>query len=157
MPRRTRLIGLLGGRPGHHRSIASTLELSFEPTLAAPGQARAAISAWLAHEPHDPWLTDVTTLLVSELVTNCVRHAHMPGERTLRLNASLYEATLRVEVRDSGTAGTVSRQPPRHDLDVGGFGLDLVARLSKSWGVERDDWSTTVWLELPTDPDAEVR
>jgi anti-sigma regulatory factor (Ser/Thr protein kinase) len=142
----------LRGHP--HRTIASTLELSFHPTLQAPGQARAAVSAWLAHEPHDVWLTDIAALLVSELMTNSVRHAHMRGEEPLSLNASLCDATLRLEVRDSGTAGTVARRTPRQDLDAGGFGLDLVARLSTSWGIERDGRGTTVWLELPTEKDA---
>jgi serine/threonine-protein kinase RsbW len=87
-------------------------------------------------------------LLVSELVTNCIRHAQITPDQPLRLTASLRAATLRLELHDGGTAGTVAwRTPQLHD-DAGGFGLDLVAQLAGAWGVERDDRGTTVWLEL---------
>jgi anti-sigma regulatory factor (Ser/Thr protein kinase) len=92
-------------------------------------------------------------LLVSELVTNSIRHAHIEAESQLRLSGWLGDATLRLEVRDGGTQGAVTPRPPRRDDDIGGFGLDLVARLSRAWGVDRDAHGTTVWLELATRAD----
>jgi anti-sigma regulatory factor (Ser/Thr protein kinase) len=144
---------LLVARPGDDGTIAAILALWLAPTLAAPTRARAAVSAWLEQEPRDAWLMDITALLVSELVTNCVRHAQLVGDEPLGLRASLRDATLRLEVWDSGTDGTVARQARRRaDVDAsGGFGLELVARLSAAWGVERDTRGTTVWLELPTE------
>jgi anti-sigma regulatory factor (Ser/Thr protein kinase) len=134
---------------GMNGSIAPILELSLAPTPKAPALARAAVSDWLAQQSNDGVILDVVLLLVSELVTNSVRHARM-AEEPLRLTAWVGEATVRFEIWDSGSDGTVARREPRRDNDLGGFGLELVTRLSSAWGVERDVTGTTVWLEVTT-------
>ena len=96
---------------------------------------------------------ETALLLVSELVTNSIRHARIEAEQELRLSGWLGETTLRLEVRDGGTEGAVAPRAPQRDDDIGGFGLDLVARLSRAWGVDRDAYGTTVWLELATTSD----
>jgi anti-sigma regulatory factor (Ser/Thr protein kinase) len=123
------------------------------PTLAAPARARAAVTDWLAPRTGDELFMDLVLLLVSELVTNSIRHASLARDQPLRLDGSLGEARLRIALWDSGTVGRVERTRRRDD-DLGGFGLDLVARLSSDWGVERDAYGTTVWPELPTPADA---
>jgi serine/threonine-protein kinase RsbW len=138
---------------GETRCIGAILDISLEPTVAAPGRARDALVRWLARERADGVLVEAARLAVSELVTNCVRHAHISPGTSLRLTASLRTATLRIELHDTGTDGTVARRPPGRDDDTGGFGLDLVAQLSDVWGIERDRRGTTVWLELPTGSD----
>jgi anti-sigma regulatory factor (Ser/Thr protein kinase) len=130
-------------------AIAVSLELLLAPTHLAPSRARAAISQWLAQEHDDELLEEITLLLVSELVTNCVRHARISGEQPLRLHGSLSAATLRIELWDGGVEGTVAPRARQRPGPAGGYGLDLVARLSSAWGVERDAHGTTVWLELP--------
>jgi anti-sigma regulatory factor (Ser/Thr protein kinase) len=115
------------------------------PTTAAAALARTAVSDWLASEPHGGLIVETTRLLVSELITNSLRHAQIDAEQPLRLRGSLHDTTLRIELWDAGTHGTVARRPPQ--LGAGGFGLDLVAQLSSAWGVERDAHGTTVWLE----------
>ena len=125
------------------------MELSLAPTSAAPATARAAVTTWLARHSRDAVLIEIALLLVSELVTNSVRHAGLAAGASLRLNASLDATTLRLELRDDGTGGTVERRTPKRSEDTGGYGLDLVERLSSGWGVDRDADGTTVWLELP--------
>ena len=93
-------------------------------------------------------LIDDARLLTSELVANCVRHAGSPAGAAIRLSAALRPATLRLEVVDTGTDGTVARRSPGLEDGSGGFGLALVAELASAWGVERDTQGTTVWLEL---------
>ena len=83
-------------------------------------------------------------------MTNSVRHADLTTGLPLILTASLRRATLRLEVRDEGTLGTVIRRSPA-PLSAIGFGLNLVEQLSRAWGVERDAHGTTVWLELAAD------
>ena len=118
--------------------------------MAAAGHARTEIGEWLArlHSAHG--LIEVSRLLVSELVTNCVRHS-TAADAPVRLAASLDARALRIEISDSGTDGAVVRRPPRFGHGSGGFGLDLVAELTSAWGVERGPQGTTVWLELPVD------
>jgi serine/threonine-protein kinase RsbW len=134
--------------------IDAPLELSLAATTAAPARARAAVSDWLAQGPTDWRLTATTLLLVSELVTNSVRHARIGADQPIRLSGSRRAATLRLELWDGGTVGAIVPRPPRRDDDIGGFGLDLVARLSRAWGVQRDAHGSTVWLEIPIPPDA---
>jgi hypothetical protein len=69
------------------------------------------------------------------------------------LRGWLTTTTMRLELWDGGTQGTITRRPPRRDDTIGGFGLDLVARLSRAWGVARDARGTTIWLELATTTD----
>jgi serine/threonine-protein kinase RsbW len=138
---------------GHDQLIPLILELSLVATVAAPARARAALTAWLEQVPHNADVIEIALLLASELVTNGVRHARITADEPLRLSASLRTATLRLELWDNGTDGTVPRRTPQRDHAGGGYGLDLVAQLSSIWGVERDARGTTVWLELPTHAD----
>ncbi|MDT0307732.1 SpoIIE family protein phosphatase [Streptomyces sp. DSM 44917] len=86
-------------------------------------------------------LADRAELLVSELVTNAVRHAR--GPVGLRM---VHGPTLLVEVTDPDPA------PPRERTaapeDEGGRGLPLVARESRRWGSRRVPAGKTVWFEL---------
>ena len=134
-----------------NQCIGPILELSLAPTVAAPAQARAELTAWLEQQPHDVILIEIAQLLVTELVTNSIRHARITAEEPLRLSASLRTTTLRIELWDNGTDGSVTPRGPPRDHRGGGYGLDLVSQLSNKWGVERDVHGTTVWIELATD------
>ena len=126
-----------------------TLDLSLPATTAAPGEARAAVTEWLARAHQDELTTDNVRLLVTELVSNGVRHAGTPGDDPLRLHATIETTILRIELWNAGTDGTVALTAPRM-TDATDNGVNLVAMLSSDWGVDRDIHGTTVWLELPT-------
>ena len=87
-------------------------------------------------------------LLVSELVTNGVRHGGAGEDDFLDLSVLRQGSRLRVVVTDWGP-GFDGRPRPRNRADqTGGWGLYLVDRLADRWGVQRDDDATTVWFEL---------
>lgn len=138
---------------GQDQPILPSLELALAPTVSAPAQARAALTGWLERQPHDTTVIEIAQLLVSELVTNCVRHARITAEEPLRLSASLRTTTIRLELWDNGTDGSMPRRSEHPGHAGGGYGLELVAHLCDTWGVERDARGTTVWLELSTDAD----
>jgi anti-sigma regulatory factor (Ser/Thr protein kinase) len=98
-------------------------------------------------------------LLVSELVTNSVRHARLgPGDR-IRLQVEISDRVLRVEVSDPGE-GFVANIPEPGARGPGGWGLFLTERLADRWGIDRDGEWTTVWLERDLDqlgPDSRRR
>jgi serine phosphatase RsbU (regulator of sigma subunit)/PAS domain-containing protein len=82
---------------------------------------------------------DVARLLVSELVTNAVRHG-AGGEVVLALSVDGERA--RFEVHDAGSRLPARRTPSGAN---GGYGLNLVASLASRWGVGPKEG---VWFEL---------
>jgi anti-sigma regulatory factor (Ser/Thr protein kinase) len=91
---------------------------------------------------------DDARLLVSELVTNSVRHGQLSMGEDISLRADVEGETLHVEVRDSG--GGFELQPGLADADDrdSGWGLFLVGRLADRWGVSADG-SSMVWFDIP--------
>ena len=116
----------------------------------APGAARNLVVKCLHGQVGAPALADAQ-LLVSELVTNSLRHGGAPIDEVV-VSVELMPAWFRVGVQDSGSAAVIAPQPP--DLDRGdGFGLNLVQMLSERWGVERiAGGGTQVWAQLARTP-----
>jgi anti-sigma regulatory factor (Ser/Thr protein kinase) len=85
------------------RSIRPHLEVSLAPSADAPTRARAEVATWLEQQAPLARLIHDACLLVSEVVTNCIRHAQISQTQPLRLSASLRAANLRIEVHDNGT------------------------------------------------------
>ncbi|WP_413230170.1 SpoIIE family protein phosphatase [Kitasatospora herbaricolor] len=109
-----------------------------EPTSVA--KARELACSWLLARGLDE-LVDTTELLVSELVTNALRHGR--GDIRLRL---LRDRTVVCEVWDDGYAQP--RQRRAQETDEGGRGLQLVSLLAERWGSRRTPKGKIVWFEL---------
>ncbi|MET7289663.1 ATP-binding protein [Streptomyces sp. NPDC005573] len=119
-------------------------EWTFPAEPGAVRTARAAVRGQLQGWQLDS-LADLTALLVSELVTNSLRHATGPiGVRLVR--PADVDGALLVEVSDP------LPDPPRERVarpeDEGGRGLQLVAGSSRRWGTRPGDVGKTVWFEL---------
>jgi anti-sigma regulatory factor (Ser/Thr protein kinase) len=117
-------------------------ELPVTPEAAA--EARHALDDVSSSIP-DARLRDVR-LLVSELVTNAVRHANLASGDMILLVIEVADSSLRVEVHDPG-GGFVPTAPSPDPARPSGWGLYLVAELADRWGVDSDE-STLVWFEL---------
>jgi anti-sigma regulatory factor (Ser/Thr protein kinase) len=117
-------------------------ELAVTPEAAA--EARHALGD-IADVLPDGRARDVR-LLVSELVTNAVRHANLIDGDLILLVIELVDHHLRVEVHDPG-GGFVPTSPSPDPARPSGWGLYLVAELADRWGVESDE-RTLVWFEL---------
>ena len=120
------------------------VELQLPGTRRAPGMARRAITAHLGDVVSDEDLRTLT-LLVSELVTNAVRHTGA-GEEPVGLVIDAAGSRIRVEVHDSGPGFECDRPRP-HPAGDGGYGLVLVERMADRWGV-RGNGGSQVWFEL---------
>ncbi|MEU3411688.1 ATP-binding protein [Streptomyces sp. NPDC006658] len=119
-------------------------EWTFPAEPGAVRSARAVVRGQL-HGWNLDCVADLAALLVSELVTNSLRHATGPiGVRLLRPAGN--GDTLRVEVSDP------LPDPPRervaHPEDESGRGLQLVAGSSRRWGTRPGANGKTVWFEL---------
>jgi len=123
------------------------LDLHVAPGPYAARAARAALGDAFSGQISDPVLADAQ-LLLSELVTNSVRHAGLPDAQLVHVAAWVGDDRLRLEVRDAGASGAVALREPDHQ---GGYGLHLVDALSQQWGVMRGD-VTCVWAELQLGP-----
>jgi anti-sigma regulatory factor (Ser/Thr protein kinase) len=114
----------------------------------APRIARHVLQAAAPFVP-DVLLDDLR-LLVSEVVTNSVRHG-ASGEGTMvRLKISCTDREARIEVTDRGPGFLAPNLPsPRPDR-AGGWGLVLIDRIADRWGVDTAH-GTTVWFEIDID------
>ncbi len=84
-------------------------------------------------------------LLVSELVTNSVKHARVTEDDSILLGVKIQEKVVRIEVRDSGPGFEPPASAPPDDADEG-WGLFLVEQLADEWGVDRD--RQAVWFQI---------
>jgi anti-sigma regulatory factor (Ser/Thr protein kinase) len=114
-----------------------------DASIDAPRAARRALEG--LGNGLDSTLYDDVLLLVTELVTNGVRHAGVGPGDSLALLLSVSDQTLRVEVQDPGQGFVPRTRSPREDGV--GWGLFLVDRIADRWGVDGDR-STRVWFEL---------
>lgn len=87
-------------------------------------------------------------LIVSELVTNSVVHAHADSAQLLRITVARLKDRVRIAVRDSG-AETLPHLSEAGDGTAGGLGLRIIDRLCLRWGVVRNGTGTTeVWCDV---------
>lgn len=98
-----------------------------------------------------PPLLERLQLIVSELVTNSIRHARLGPSDSIGVNVAVSGASAKLSVADRG----ISFQPPSapEPGDGSGFGLFLVEQVSTRWGVTNEE-ETTVWAELEGEAEA---
>lgn len=124
--------------------------------LAHPSQppgartARALVREQLAHWAVAEAPSATAELLLSELVTNAVRHSRAPQGRDVGVRLARYDGLLRLEVADAGAAvklvpGVVT------ECDERGRGLVIVAALAERWGCcpRRNGIGKAVRAEVP--------
>ncbi len=120
-----------------------------ELTLAAGPQAASAARVALddmEDELGRTLLRDLR-LMVSELVTNSIRHASTDPRDVVELRAWLSGDRFRIEVSDGGPEFTPVAKRGRED-QAGGWGLYIVESLADRWGVKRQERRNCVWFEL---------
>jgi anti-sigma regulatory factor (Ser/Thr protein kinase) len=130
--------------------VGFNMEVTLSPGADAPGGARRALEGLkpvLGEQVYEE-----TSLLVSELVTNSVRHPMLPPDDVIRLRVRMDDDCVHVDVVDPGPGfDPKTMTSPGSDLESAesGWGLQLLNRLATRWGVQRND-DTTVWFELAT-------
>jgi len=111
------------------------MTLQVESNVNAPRVSRSRLASM---KPSLGPRYDDVLLLVSELVTNSVRHSESNG---IDVRVTTADGRIRVEVSDEGPGFTPDS--PRGD----GMGLKIVEKLSERWGLTSSD-RFTVWAEL---------
>ncbi|MDF3141692.1 MULTISPECIES: ATP-binding protein [unclassified Streptomyces] len=119
----------------------------------ARSQLRKYLRHWNAED-----LTDPAVLLLSELVTNSVRHARVSPGREIETVFEVTEERLRVEVSDASNQVPIMRHVD--DSEEEGRGLSLVATVASRWGTDprmvngQYAVGKTVWFEIDRKADA---
>jgi len=109
--------------------------LRMESNVKAPGKSRFHLAPMKSSL--EPRYDDVL-LVVSELVSNSVRHSE---STEIDLTVKAWDGHIRVEVSDDGPGFT-------HDTPRGeGMGLTIVEELAERWGLVSGE-RFTVWAEL---------
>ncbi len=93
-----------------------------------------------------PEMTERLTVILSELVTNSIRHGGLGRKAKVEVELEAGEAGARGRVVDPGR-GFDPRIVPRRALDEGNLGLRIVDRFAERWGVNRNG-GTEVWFEI---------
>lgn len=112
-------------------------ELPVDPAIVAEARERVArqLAIWGLED-----MAFTTEVIVSELVTNAIRH----GSGPIRLRL-IWEDALICEVSDS--SDTFPRPRRAHAFDEDGRGLMLVAQLSRRWGTRPGDTGKVIWAD----------
>jgi anti-sigma regulatory factor (Ser/Thr protein kinase) len=126
-------------------TTSADLEIRLPVDALAPRRARSALAAIEPLIPES--LVEDLRLLVSEVVTNSVRHAGMCAEDEITLWVTVLADRVLVEAWDSGPGYETSSREPGQEASVPGLGLFLVDLLAKRWGAESGVRCHT-WFEL---------
>jgi anti-sigma regulatory factor (Ser/Thr protein kinase) len=99
----------------------------------------------------DESVLDDLRLIVSELVTNSIRHAGLRTGDPIDLEVTVDGTMIRLELRDRGP-GFAAPATPSNPFRESGWGLFLVSQLADRWGVSTESGVTTVWIEIHRKP-----
>ena len=113
------------------------------PTLVAPRAARSVVGQ-LLHAWGLSALVEPARLVVSEMVTNAVRH--VGGEACFELTVEAAGDEVRLALADGSSVRPLARELT-HD-NLGGRGVALIEAVSDRWGVEDHHGGKQVWVVL---------
>lgn len=119
--------------------LYAVLRVALSPSNDAPRQARQAAREALAEHVTMGQLDDVV-LMISELVSNAVRHPVPESEQPVELEVGMAADRIHAEVTDSGRGLDAAAR--RH-----GLGLEVVDLAASRWGVLTEA-PYCVWFEL---------
>jgi len=128
--------------------VGASSRVSLPHAPSSVGIARHRLGADLrAHGIPESLVTDAI-LVLSELMSNAVRHADpLPGAQ-VRVAWTLSGGTLEIAVSDGGGRGSPHTEVPSV-TSASGRGLGIVGHLSSHWGVRANGLGSTVWATMP--------
>ncbi|WP_086573774.1 ATP-binding protein [Streptosporangium minutum] len=128
-------------------SASSVVLLPYAPSSVAVARQRLCsdLQEWGVYET----AIDDAVLVVSELLSNALRHAHPLPSGQIRVAWRWTDGHVEVAVSDGGAA-TEPRAGRPTLSSLGGRGLGIVEYLAAKWGVRHDGEITTVWAVVTT-------
>ncbi|MCU1675275.1 MAG: ATP-binding region ATPase domain protein [Frankiales bacterium] len=123
--------------------------ISIPPSAASVAAVRHALADDLINVGTGDAVSDAT-LVLSELVSNAVRHATPVTGDGLVINWHVEDggAMVVIAVTD-GSADAEPRRAPPDTVSDSGRGLAIVDMIASDWGVRRGPDHKTVWARVP--------
>lgn len=122
------------------------MEAVLAPDALAPSKARKFLAEVLADKAGSEWL-DRAQLVLSEVVSNAVRHGGLQESGPIRVAV---ERTERLVTFTVTQPGPIPERPSIVNMpdpwSKGGYGLGIIDEVADRWGVHPDPPS--VWFEL---------
>lgn len=126
-------------------AVTSSLTVSFEASSVS--LARHAVAEDLDRRGLSPRSVQDAVLILSELLSNALKHAHPLPSGRVSVTWSLQGRDLELTVTDGG-GPTRPVATPASRSATGGRGLAIVRTLARDWGVLTDSGRTTVWATV---------
>lgn len=109
------------------QAVTDTFDRSYQATPDSIGRVRADVATFVRERGMDAHRIDDIRLVVSEAVTNAVRHAYRGASGTVHVSAHFSEGALWLSVRDFGQG--IQPRPIVSAQTGMGLGLALIERL----------------------------
>lgn len=132
--------------PTHARAVTRSVTVPHEGhgvSLARHAFSSELVSAGVPEEVRQD-----AVLVMSELVSNAVKHGAPLRDGDVRVGWSIAAEFLHIAITDGG-AMTRPNPAVATVFALGGRGLDIVRTISREWGVTEDGDSVTVWADVP--------
>lgn len=126
---------------GHARTIRAPWQADSVPRV------REAVAADLVARGVSEDVVGEAELVVTELVTNSLRHARPLPDHTVRIHWKARGDHVEVEVSDAG-GDTLPAPAARALWATSGRGLRIVRSLAHEWGVTQGEKQVNVWAAL---------
>ncbi len=122
--------------------------LTLPHEVSAVGTARRALDAYLQRFDVEPERRHDARLVLTELISNAIRHAPPLADGDLDVGWGLDRGHIYLEVTDGRGSTEPHQVTTTHPESIGGRGLAIVTVLTSNWGVRLDDRARTVYAVL---------
>ena len=130
------------------RRLETTATVLFPHSSTSVGSARRRFAADLAKRGVPRPIADDAILVLSEMLSNALRHARPLGSGKIKVAWDIRGTTIEIQVTDGG--GATRPHPAQPSVSsLGGRGLSIVTTLTSDWGVRTEGAHTTVWAVMP--------
>lgn len=122
------------------------LDIALRSDASAVAAARRALDSVRGALPDDVF--DDVRLLLSELVTNSVRHASADPGDPIEVSLRVTDRHVHAEVTDRGSGFAIPPPRPPATVEGSGWGLYLVQRIADRWGTRAAHGRSCVWFDI---------
>lgn len=138
-----------GGAGWAMEVFASSTTMALPYTASSVAVARRQLMSDLSGTGVTEGTASDAVLILSELVSNALRHATPLPDETVKASWRIRLDIMEISVSDGGGPTVPSVAEPGGGWSVGGRGLGIVDHLALRWGVSDTGGEVTVWAELP--------